>query len=139
MPKLTCNPSSVSKSHEYINSACFALPTTLGVNGDYHMPFTAGPGYFNSDLALQKQVGLGENRNLQFRFSAFNWLNYANRTFTTSIDPNALNLNFSNSASGAQPADEAISSATNSNASIFGFAPNRVGRRVTEAMIKFNF
>ncbi len=140
MPKLTCDPSSVKGTHQYVNSACFALPTTLGVNGNYHFPETRGPGYFNSDLALQKQIGLGrENRNLQFRFSAFNVLNYANRTFTTSIQPQALNLNFSNAAAGAQPVAQALAGATNANASVFGFAPNRTGRRVTEVMVRFNF
>jgi len=67
-------------------------------------------------------------------------LNYANRTFTQSIDPNALILNFENGgAATAQSVSTAFSSATNTNAPIFGYAPNRTGRRVTEAMIKFNF
>jgi hypothetical protein len=140
MPKVTCNPSSGHGVHQYINSNCFALPTTLGVNGSYILPYTPGPGYFDSDLSLQKQVNLGrENRNLQFRFSAFNFLNYANRTFTTSIDPNALYLNFSNDASGAQGLTQALQSATNSNAAGFGYAPRRTGRRVTEVMVRYSF
>ncbi|HTW79468.1 MAG TPA: carboxypeptidase-like regulatory domain-containing protein [Terracidiphilus sp.] len=152
MPVVTCKPNSGLHTHQYVNTACFSLASapTVGsngnvtggaANGSYSFPYTHGPGYFNSDLALQKQVNLGGDgkRNLQLRFSAFNVLNYANRTFTQSIDPNALILNFENGgAATPQSVSTAFSNATNTNAN-FGFAPNRTGRRVTEAMIKYNF
>jgi hypothetical protein len=139
MPRLTCNPAGGGGSHHYVNNACFALPTQVGVNGPYQEPYVHGPGYLDSDLALQKQFNLGsEARNIQVRYSAFNFLNHANTTFDTSVNPSALILSYSNGAA-AQQVSDALSTAANSNASTFGYAPQRVGRRVTEVQVKFNF
>lgn len=144
MPRQTCNPASTTGAHQYINGSCFALPSTIGVNGPYRMPYIHGPAYTDSDLAAQKSLGLGEGRNLLLRFSAFNFLNHANTTYTTAVQPQAITLNYTNELNGnptasAQPIGTALTSATNSNASVFGRAPLRTGRRISEVELKFNF
>lgn len=140
MPQLTCNPGIRSGGHRYVNGSCFALPTTLGVNGPYREPYMRGPAYTDSDLAVQKSFGMGEGRNLLLRFSAFNFLNHANTTYSSSVNPNNITLNFTNLGVGAaQPVNQALASATNSNAAVFGTAPLRIGRRISEVELKFNF
>lgn len=144
MPNLTCNPAVTTGAHHYVNSACFALPAMLGVNGPYREPYMHGPAYTDSDLTAQKDFRVGEGKDVLFRFAAFNFLNHANTTYSSSADPNAITLNFSNEQNGnptasAVPLGTALSSAANSNASVFGYAPLRIGRRVSEMEIKFNF
>ena len=140
MPQLTCNPGIRQGGDHYIDGNCFSLPTALGVNGPYREPYMHGPAFSDSDLALQKSFGLGENRNILVRYSAFNFLNHANTTYSSSVDPNAITLYYTNLGVGAaQPVNQALASATNSNAAVFGYAPLRTGRRVSEIEVKFNF
>lgn len=145
MPSLTCNPAVTSGSHHYVNGACFSInnPTfgTPGVvNGPYREPYMHGPAYTDSDLTAQKDFRVGEGKDVLFRFAAFNFLNHANTTYSSAADPNAITLSFSNEQNGsAVPLATALSSAANSNASVFGYAPLRIGRRVSEMEIKFNF
>jgi hypothetical protein len=141
MPQLTCNPSAVNGgSHHYVNGSCFSLPTALGVNGPYREPYMRGPAYTDSDLAAQKSFGVGEGRNILVRYSAFNFINHANTTFSSSVAPNDITLDFTNLGAGtAQPVSTALANATNANAAGFGYAPLRIGRRISEIELKFNF
>lgn len=139
MPAVTCNPFSRHGSR-YINGSCYSLETQLGVNGPYHEPDLYGPAYTDSDLALQKSFGFGGSRSLQVRYSAFNFLNHANRTYSSAVDPNAITLYETNLPQNSyQPISTALSDATNSNSSVFGLVPLRTGRRVSEIQITFNF
>jgi hypothetical protein len=139
MPHLTCNPAAVNGgSHHYVNGSCFTLPTALGVNGPYREPYLRGPAYTDSDLAAQKTFGVGEGRNILIRYSAFNFINHANTTFSSSVAPNDITLNFNNGTT-AQPVSSALANATNSNAAGFGYAPLRIGRRTSEIELKFTF
>jgi len=123
MPTLTCDPKSGLKSHEFINGACFSPFATPGQQGNYIFPTLTGPGFFNTDLSLVKNFVFAEKRKLQFRFSGYNFLNHANRTF---IGGDAgLNLTFNSSGT-----------LTNPN---FGFANNTIGHRIIQMMVKFSF
>lgn len=142
MPRLTCNPAVGNSGHHYINSSCFALPTTPGVNGQYRMPYIQGPAYTDSDLSAQKNFGLGNGRGILVRYSAFNFLNHANTTFTPTVEPNNITLNFTNQGNGTPatvPLNTALANATDSNAPVFGYAPLRLGRRISEVEVKFSF
>ena len=120
-PILTCNPTSGLANHQYINGSCFALPTP-GHNGGIIMPEMFGPWFFNSDLSLFKNFQVKEHQRLQFRFSAYNFLNHPLYSFGTD---NNLNLSFD--ANGKQ---------TNQQ---FGYATNKVGRRIIQLAIKYYF
>jgi hypothetical protein len=99
-----------------------------------------GPAYTDSDLAAQKSFGVGEGRNILVRYSAFNFINHANTTFSSSVAPNDITLDFTNLGAGtAQPVSTALANATNANAAGFGYAPLRIGRRISEIELKFNF
>lgn len=121
MPILTCNPTKGLTSHQYINASCFALPSP-GNNGGFVMPEMFGPAFFNSDLSLFKNFQFAESRRLQFRFSAYNFLNHPLWTFG---HDNNLNLSFG--------ADGKV------NNSRFGYVDNKLGRRIIQLAVKFYF
>jgi hypothetical protein len=75
-------------SHSF-NTAAIALPPagTFGI-GDAKKDVFRGPGIENADLALMKNIPLGERgANLQFRIEAFNAFNHAQ---FTSVDTGAV-------------------------------------------------
>ena len=124
MPALTCNPAKGLGPNQYINGACFASSVTPGKQGAYIFPTLIGPGFWNSDMSLFKNFTFGpsENRKLEFRFSAYNFLNHPNLTFISG--DSGLNLNFG---------------ATGALNPKFGYATNTVGHRIIQGMIKLSF
>ena len=93
-PLLTCNPQTGLAQQQYMNPACFSLPTAMGLgnNGNIVFPYIKGPPYFKSDLAIFKTFAITENKRLQFRATANNFLNHPLRSFTN--NDAELNLNF---------------------------------------------
>jgi hypothetical protein len=71
-----CSSSAVNAS-----SPCFA-PTQFGAPtnfvGSLGRNAFRGPGYFNTDLSLRKNIKLGEHREFQIGANAYNVLNHAN-------------------------------------------------------------
>ena len=128
MPSLTCDPRKGLGPNQFVNGACFSPFATPGKQGNYIFPTLTGPGFWNSDLSVFKNFTFGpsENRKLQFRFSAYNFLNHPNLTFISG-DP-ALNLTF-NSAGVRQ----------NNGGVVFGTATNTIGHRIIQGMIKLSF
>ena len=125
MPTLTCDPRSGLKANQYFNGACFSPFVTPAKQGNYIFPTLTGPGFWNSDLSLFKNFTFGqsESKTLQFRFSGYNFLNHANRTFVSG--DSALNLTFNSSGA-----------LTNPN---FGYATNTIGHRILQGMVKLSF
>ena len=81
MPALSCDPTSNLKANQVLNLSCFA-PPAIGTNGPRQDPYLAGPAYFNWDLAVYKSFHITERQNVQFRFSAFNFLNHPIEQFS---------------------------------------------------------
>lgn len=75
MPVLTCNPTSNLKVYQRVNGNCFA-PPPVGHQGGQNFPYMSTTAYFNNDLALYRSFTIHENNQIQFRVSAFNWLNH---------------------------------------------------------------
>ncbi len=113
-PVLTCDPAANLGKNQYINGACFAAPTQPGANGPIRIPAVRGPWFVNSDLSGFKNFRITESKKLQFRFSAYNFLNHPIRSFTGG---NELTL----------------------GSSAFGFAPNKYGHRIISLAAKFYF
>jgi hypothetical protein len=139
-PLLTCDPRKNLKSGQYFNTGCFTAPTG-GQDGDLIWPYIKGPAFFNSDLAIYKDFHFKEKDKVEFRMSAFNFLNHALEQFGQGGAPD-LNLNFSNSNAsncGNQPLPCGLSS-TNVNATTTGspLYKNEVPR-VIEFALKFMF
>jgi hypothetical protein len=92
-------------------------------------PYIHGPAFFDSDLALYKNFKWGESRNVQFRISAYNFLNHPLEQFGKQGN-NDIQLSFSNG--GAY-------SSTNTNTLTTGFPRFTTGNREVEFAVKFNF
>jgi hypothetical protein len=131
-PTVLCNIKGGLAAHQYINGACLGLPAT-GTNGPNILPYVHGPAFFDSDLTLEKGFGLGGNRKLRFRYAAFNFLNHPLNSFGTG-NASQINLNLTNTVPNATP-----TMATYSPSSGFGSAPLKLGRRLSEVSLKFDF
>ncbi len=121
-PFLTCDPREGLGAQQFINGACFAPPTP-GHNGDIIFPYLRSPALINHDLSFFKNFNIDESRRLQFRFSAYNFLNHPLWTFL----PGDSNLNLNFNQAGEQ---------TNSR---FGYTDNKIGKRIIQLAIKFYF
>jgi len=128
MPRVTCNPASGLKDHQYINGKCFSPFATPGQQGTYIFPTITGPGFFNTDLSLFKNFtfGASETKKLQFRFSGYNFLNHPIRTFIQN-DP-GLTLGFDSTGTLLQH-----------GGTTFGYATNKTGHRIIQMSAKFTF
>jgi len=124
-PILTCDPRKNLAPHQYINGSCFSAPTTIGQNGPTILPAIYGPAFFSSDLGLFKNFKINESKNLQFRVSAYNFLNHP----LWSFNGNNLGLSFTQNPDGTL---------TQSN-STFGYTTNKQGHRIVELAVKFFF
>jgi hypothetical protein len=75
MPVTTCNPGSGLASNQRVNGSCFTAPP-IGTNGPRDYGYLSGASFFDSDLALYKTFHINDRNSVQFRVSAFNWLNH---------------------------------------------------------------
>jgi Carboxypeptidase regulatory-like domain len=80
-PVLTCNPNVGLAKYQRLQLKCFAAPTLGGVDqmgqyGGQHYPYMSMGSYFDNDLALYRTVHVHGSQNVQFRVSAFDWLNH---------------------------------------------------------------
>ena len=122
----TCNPKSGLGSHQYVNLQCFA-PPTVGDYGKRQIGYIGGPSYFNSDLTIFKTFSVPGRGKVEFRASAFNWLNHPLRVFssTTLLQPTFTTtdkINF-----------------TNTSSSKGGIADVKTGYRLGELSLKYTF
>lgn len=128
MPRLTCDPRDGLTEGQYMNGACFAPPIPgqngqFGVNGPLVWPYLQGPAFFNADLSIFKNFKISESKSLEFRASAYNFMNHPVRSFVGG-DPN-LRLEF-----------DAAGNLLNDR---FGYADSKVGKRIINLGVKFVF
>ncbi len=119
VPTVSCNPGAV----KYFNPTCFSVPGQ-GQNGPSIYPDFRGPAYFNSDLGAYKNFAFRDNQGVQFRFTAFNFLNHPLPEFGLGSDVN-LQLTGTNGA--------------NTNPLTTGKPLYEIGRRVVELALKYTF
>lgn len=130
-PVLTCDPRSGLKSGQYFNPGCFAAPPQ-GSLGDVVWPYIKGPAFFDTDLGIFKSFNITERQRLQFRFSAFNFVNHPNGAFGQNGNGD-IHLNF-----GAGGANNLLTQ-TNMNATTTGYPAYTVGNRLVEFAVKYYF
>jgi hypothetical protein len=126
MPLLTCDPRSGLRSGQYFNPGCFAAPP-VGTQGPLVWPYIKGPGFFDSDLALYKSFRITESQRVEFRVSAFNFLNRPNPGFVISGNTSDTTLNFGAPFS------------TNTNPLTTGRPLYATGDRLIELALKYYF
>ena len=84
-----------------IDAACLARPTARGEIGNASRNMIRKPGVINFDLALFKNIRLGEKAGLQFRWETYNLFNHTNfddinTTMTFARDATATQIVLSN-------------------------------------------
>jgi hypothetical protein len=84
------------------NTALFNLPL-LGQMGNAPRRFFYGPGVYNFDMALQKNIRLWESKSLEFRLEAFNVFNHAQFYGPAAVNGNISSANFGQVISAAPP------------------------------------
>lgn len=87
-PVLTCNPNHGLAKYQRLNGSCFAAPALGGTDqigqfGGQKYPYMSMGSYFDNDLALYKSFHLKGTQAIQFRASAFDWLNHALPEFSS--------------------------------------------------------
>jgi len=134
-PYLKCDPR--SGGGKYFNAGCFQTPSQLGVNGPSVWPYIKGPAFFVSDLAMAKSFAITERQNIQFRVSAFNFLNHPLPQFGQGSDVN-LHMDCLQSSSKAQGCDMG---GANLNATTNGDVQYKAANqnRYMELALKYNF
>lgn len=121
---------------QYFNPNCFAAPlppaaTSVGQNGQTIWPYIRNPHYFGSDLAIFKAFKVTDDRRIEVRVSATNWLNHPNAEFgLAGISDNTLLFN------GLSTSSQLT---YNSNASTTGIPQNKVGFRWLQFAVKYYF
>jgi hypothetical protein len=153
-PIVTCDPTANLQPHQYFNANCFSVGPP-GVNGPYQLPYLHGPAYFNSDLAVFKTFKVTERQNVEFRLSAFNFLNHPLDSFQNNGD-SSISFTYQCGATsfssggpacpygsgsyvlnnGLAPGSNFVLNGSNSKP---GYASTRFGRRVLELSAKYNF
>jgi len=77
LPINTCNPKSGLKDRQKLNLSCFTAPT-FGNQGYRQIhPYLSGPIYTDSDLTIYKTFPIVGSQNVEFRASAFDFLNHS--------------------------------------------------------------
>jgi hypothetical protein len=130
-PTLTCSPTSGRGPNQYLTDKCFALPA-FGAYGPRNYPYIKGPAYFDSDLALAKKFHITENHTVEFRASAFNWLNHPQNDFSGNQLKLIFNTDYTSKTS-------TLSTQTVPN---FGTTVQKAGgdsRRLVELSVKYAF
>jgi hypothetical protein len=131
LPVYTCDPRKGLHDHQYINATCIA-PPTIGSQGSRQLPYMRGPAYFNSDLSLFKDFHVREKQTVQFRASAFNFLNHPLWAFAS--NSNRLGLTYQENGSGGWTPTSATATPTQ-----FGEADTKVGQRIVQLGVKYTF
>ncbi|HXY14418.1 MAG TPA: carboxypeptidase regulatory-like domain-containing protein [Terriglobales bacterium] len=84
------------------NTALFSLPS-LGQLGNSPRRFFDGPGIYNFDMAVQKNVRFSESKFLELRLEAFNFFNHAQFYGPAAVNGNISSANFGEVISAAAP------------------------------------
>ena len=84
------------KRSEWFNPAAFALPAN-GTFGNASINSLRGPGYWNDDLSLFRDIPITEKYRLQFRAEAFDVFNHPNLGQPDNGSGNGYNLGYAGS------------------------------------------
>jgi hypothetical protein len=139
-----------------INPACFGKPNNAGDIGNLTRNFVRRPSTFNNDIALFKNIKLGERREIQLRWEVYNIFNHTNfsdifssMTFTPDGTVTALATGatcpsgtvLAYAAAGANPARCASTSlgVVSQTDATFGVPSAARSPRVMQGSIRINF
>jgi Carboxypeptidase regulatory-like domain len=140
-PVLTCNPNKGLAKYQRIQLKCFAAPALGGTDqpgqyGGQKYPYMSMGSYFDNDLALYRTVHLHNTQNIQFRISAFDWLNHPLPEFSSA---NQVTLRYLVD----YPSKTiTLNTGTGGTVSNFGYMDTKTGtpyERIIELNVKYTF
>lgn len=109
-PVLTCNPNAGLATYQRLQLKCFSAPA-IGAYGGQNYPYMSMGSYFDNDLALYKSFPIKGEHAVQFRISAFNWLNHPLPEFSSAnqvtlrylVDYNSKDITLNTGSGGTVP------------------------------------
>jgi len=136
LPTLTCDPTSNLGVYQRLNGNCFNAPA-VGTQGGQNFPYMSAAPYFNNDLAIYRSFRIPghEGQQVQFRASAFNWLNHPLPNYSNAGGGGPLALSYN-----VDYASKAITK--NYNTTAFGVMDAKTGapyQRIIELNVKYFF
>jgi hypothetical protein len=78
--KAGCDPTKGHGANSVFNTDCWIVPNFMQ-NGPVWKGYFRAPGYFSSDLTMSKSFRVAERKTVQFKASAFNFLNHPLQSF----------------------------------------------------------
>lgn len=133
LPTQLCNPKSGLSSHQYMNAACFGVPTA-GSYGVRQFPYLGGPAYYNTDLTLYKTFHVTAKNAVDFRVASFNVFNHALWAFNGS-QYTALSYATTDGTTFTNTSASNLSSSTPT----WGRTYYKNGNRLVELSVKYHF
>src|SRR5215831_576586 len=135
--RLTGDPGSGNSGDAYrqFNTSVFLPPLPGSVGLESGRNFLTGPGINNIDISVQKSFPIGENRHLELRLDAFNFLNHTQYSGVNS------NLNFA-SLTNLTPTNlpfDAAGNFNNGNRNGFGTVSGVRDPRILQMVARFIF
>ena len=77
LPVTSCDPKGGAAAHQLLTLSCFSAPT-VGTQGVRQVsPYLSGPIYTDSDLTVYKAFHIVGDQNVEFRASAFDFMNHS--------------------------------------------------------------
>ncbi len=154
-PEIICDPNKTNGQTDptgtpyVINPACFAKPSSAGSIGNLQRNLLRLPATFNTDVALFKNIRLGEKREIQLRWETYNLFNRTNFSDINGAMTFAPNLGTTAPTNGACPAGFVLGYSSLCTSTALGqvsqtntaFGTPRTARspRVMQASIRINF
>ncbi len=148
LPVATCDPKGGLQSLGLLNLSCFSVPT-VGTQGDRQIhPYLSGPVYDDTDLTIFKTFKVTDRQNVQFRASAFDFMNHS---LWGSTGGNMLNLTYQTEDGGhtfttnSAILGAATSGACGANSDVWGCEDQKTPysgagyARIIELSVKYNF
>ena len=95
----------------------------MGTQGGQNYPYMSAGAYFDNDLAIYRSFRIHESQQIQFRASAYNWLNHPLPNFSSAGGggPLAVNYNVDYASKGITP---------NFNTTTFGVMDSKTDRSI---------
>jgi hypothetical protein len=145
-PLMTCDPTKGASGTDntgspyVINVNCFTFPASLGTIGNMPRNVVHIPSIFNNDLALFKNIKIGEKRGVQLRWEMYNIFNRANfDDIDGSMTFAVVQVNPGGSSTACTAAGNTCTAVVKQTRSTFGTATTARTPRVMQASIRINF
>ncbi len=148
LPVATCDPKGGLQSLGLLNLSCFSVPTVGTQGGRQIHPYLSGPVYDDTDLTIFKTFNITGRQNVQFRASAFDFMNHS---LWGSTGGNMLNLTYQTEDGGhtfttnSAILGAATSGSCGTNSDVWGCQNQKTPysgagyARIIELSIKYNF